>query len=263
MASGSQNLTTYKARILAHNPDNTTTFLRGDNTWSSILNGSITISKADECGLEVINSQTTNPHKGFFGGSSSGNLGIYDRTYNKWVVYSDPSGNVILNGNANNATKSGINSIWLYPENNSEINFGGTNTNTVIHFGYRAKDSRPLPTKFVFGGSTGTADLQAKTVYLGSGTTSYISATQYTGNAATASKISAALANNKKTYLLGTQTAITATAANVSLTGDTGVYLTTTVGELSAIRHSWNVSGTEKAYTVYNTTDDSIDFVFI
>jgi len=83
------------------------------------------------------------------------------------------------------------------------------------------------------------------------------------GNAATASKISAALANNKKTYLLGTQTAITATAANVSLTGDTGVYLTATAGELSAARYSWNVSGAEKAYTVYNATDDSIDFVFI
>jgi len=34
-------------------------------------------------------------------------LGIYDRTYNKWIVYSDPSGNVILNGNANTATSAG------------------------------------------------------------------------------------------------------------------------------------------------------------
>lgn len=84
-----------------------------------------------------------------------------------------------------------------------------------------------------------------------------------TGNAATASKISAKLAATTKTYLLGTSTAITATAANVDITGDTGVYLTTTAGELSAVRHSWNASGTEKAYTIYNTTDDSIDFVFI
>jgi len=87
--------------------------------------------------------------------------------------------------------------------------------------------------------------------------------TSISGNAATASKISAKLATTTKTYLLGTSTTITSTAANVSLEGDTGVYLTTTAGELSAARHSWNVSGTEKAYTIYNTTDDSIDFVFI
>jgi len=84
-----------------------------------------------------------------------------------------------------------------------------------------------------------------------------------TGNAATASKISAKLATTTKTYLLGTTTAITATAANVDITGDTGVYLTTTAGELSAVRHSYNVNGTEKAYTCYNTTDNSIDFIFI
>ena len=90
-----------------------------------------------------------------------------------------------------------------------------------------------------------------------------IHADSFSGNAATASKISAKLAATTKTYLLGTTTTITATAANVEITGDTGVYLTTTAGELSAARHSWNVSGTEKAYTVYNTTDDSIDFVFI
>lgn len=85
----------------------TANFWRGDNNWSSTLTGSLTISKAGECGLEVINSQATNPHKGFFGGGSSGNLGIYDRTYNKWIVYSDPSGNVTLNGNANTATSAG------------------------------------------------------------------------------------------------------------------------------------------------------------
>lgn len=90
-----------------------------------------------------------------------------------------------------------------------------------------------------------------------------IHADSFSGNAATASKISAKLVTNKKIYFLGTETTITSTAANVSLEGDTGVYLTTTAGELSAARHSWNVSGTEKAYTIYNTTDDSIDFVFI
>ena len=48
-------------------------------------------------------------------------------------------------------TKVGVTSIWLYPENNNEINFGGTNASTTIFFGYRAKDSRAKPTVFVFG----------------------------------------------------------------------------------------------------------------
>ena len=115
------------------------------------------------------------------------------------IVKRDASGNfsagtitAALSGNASTATKTGVAAIWLYPEKNNEINFGGTNTSTTIYFGYRAKDSRPIPTKFVFGNTTGTADLQAKTVYLGSGTTSYISSTQYTGNAATATTATSA-----------------------------------------------------------------------
>ena len=48
-------------------------------------------------------------------------------------------------------TKVGVSTIWLYPENNNEINFGGTNTSSTIFFGYRAKDSRVKPTAFVFG----------------------------------------------------------------------------------------------------------------
>ena len=99
-------------------------------------------------------------------------------------------------GNAATSTKSGAAAIWLYPENNNEINFGGTNTGINIYFGYRKKDSRAIPTKFIFGSSTGTADLQAKTVYLGSGTTSYVSSTQYTGNASTATNA----ANTQSNY---------------------------------------------------------------
>ena len=48
-------------------------------------------------------------------------------------------------------TKVGVSTIWLYPENNNEINFGGTNTSSTIFFGYRAKDSRPKPTEYHFG----------------------------------------------------------------------------------------------------------------
>ena len=77
--------------------------------------------------------------------------------------------------------------MTFYPEKSNEINFGGTNNSTTIYIGYRATDSRPVPTKFIFGSSGGTASLQCNTVYLGSGTSSYVSSTQYTGNAASAS----------------------------------------------------------------------------
>ena len=103
--------------------------------------------------------------------------------------YADASVNHATSADsATSATKIGTSGIWLYANNNNEINFGGTNNGTNIYIGYRATDSRPIPTKFIFGSSTGTADLQAKTIYLGSGTTSYITNTQYTGNAATATK---------------------------------------------------------------------------
>lgn len=68
-----------------------------------------------------------------------------------------------LNGNANTSTKTGISTIWLYPERQNEINFGGTNQSTTIYFGAYKKDERPIPQCFVFGGGTGTAELVAKT----------------------------------------------------------------------------------------------------
>lgn len=67
--------------------------------------------------------------------------------------YSKVYYNVLHAGNYQNYpnTKVGVSTIWLYPENNNEINFGGTNTSSTIFFGYRAKDSRVKPTAFVFG----------------------------------------------------------------------------------------------------------------
>lgn len=49
-------------------------------------------------------------------------------------------------------TKVGVSTIWLYPEKNNEINFGGTfTTNGQIFFGYTSKDNRPRPTEYHFG----------------------------------------------------------------------------------------------------------------
>lgn len=68
--------------------------------------------------------------------------------------YSNVYYNVLHTGNYQNYpnTKVGVSTIWLYPENNNEINFGGTYTNsTNIYFGFNSKDNRPRPTEYHFG----------------------------------------------------------------------------------------------------------------
>ena len=68
--------------------------------------------------------------------------------------YSNVYYNVLHAGNYQNYpnTKVGVSTIWLYPENNNEINFGGTYTaNNYIFFGYTSKDNRPRPTEYHFG----------------------------------------------------------------------------------------------------------------
>jgi hypothetical protein len=54
-----------------------------------------------------------------------------------------------------------VGNVKLYIENNNEINFGGSNNASTIRFGYRAKDSKPIPIEFTFGGATGTANIVA------------------------------------------------------------------------------------------------------
>ena len=67
------------------------------------------------------------------------------------------------------------------------------------------------------------------------------------------------LSTTTKFYVTGTTAATTSTGED---NFDTGIYATMTAGELSAVRHSFNVSGAEKAYMYYNNTNQSIEFVF-
>lgn len=58
--------------------------------------------------------------------------------------------------------------ISIKPQNNSEINFGGTNNSGTIYIGYRATDSRPIPSKYIFGtGAGGSATIAAQSGWLG------------------------------------------------------------------------------------------------
>lgn len=50
----------------------------------------------------------------------------------------------------------------LYAGSSNEVNFGGTSGASTIYFGYRALDSKPIPTNFIFGGANGSAALTAQ-----------------------------------------------------------------------------------------------------
>lgn len=83
-----------------------------------------------------------------------------------------------------------------------------------------------------------------------------------TGNAATATKISVTLDTTHTIYLVGVKTAPTDTATHLALTGDTGVYLTTTAGQLSAKSYSVHDGTNQKVRLEWNSTDSSLDFIF-
>lgn len=67
-------------------------------------------------------------------------------------------------------TKVGVSTIWLYPENNNEINFGGTSANNYIFFGYTSKDNRPRPTEYHFGRNDANIHAKFFKSYVATGT---------------------------------------------------------------------------------------------
>lgn len=79
----------------------------------------------------------------------------------------------------------------------------------------------------------------------------------------TNTKVNYTLATTTKSYLMASSDEPTSTTTAREAKGDTGVYLTTTAGELSSVRHSFNISGDEKAYLNFNSADSSLDLIFI
>ena len=171
----------------------------------------------------------------------------YIRAYsNKKVYVSNDSMNAVYTLGAMRATKGFTvdESMTVYPSNSNELNFGGSNNSSTIYLGYRAVDSKPIPTKFIFGSITGTAHLQANTVYLGSGTSSYVSSSQYTGNAATAT----AFSTNRTIALTGDVT------GSASTNGSSGWSISTTVADNSH-NHSY-LSGWPDTRSATTTPND-------
>ncbi len=55
---------------------------------------------------------------------------------------------------------------------NNEVNFGGTNDSNIIYFSYRALGNKPIISNFIFGGSTGSATIQAAGFKINGGSSS-------------------------------------------------------------------------------------------
>ena len=73
-----------------------------------------------------------------------------------------------------------------------------------------------------------------------------------------APKVNVTLGTTTKAYLLGTSTTPTATAALTETIADTGVYLDTVSGEVSATTYSVN----QKVRLVHDTSTNALNFVF-
>lgn len=78
----------------------------------------------------------------------------------------------------------------------------------------------------------------------------------------TDTKQNVTLNTTSKAFITGVTTTPTSSAQALTGIADTGVYLTSNAGEISAVRQSFNSAGTEKAYITYNTTTNALDFIF-
>ncbi len=141
-----------------------------------------------------------------------------------------------------------------------------TSTAGIIQIGTEASNAaagnHTHTTTLATDSGTSTITLAHGSKYkLTAGGTSVIFTMPTSGNTDTKQNI--VLATTTKAYLTGVTTAPTSTTAAMTGVGDTGVYLTATAGELSAVRHSFNNAGSEKAYISYNTTTNALDFVFV
>ena len=91
-------------------------------TTGGTLTGDLNIQHSDktESKVRVVNSL----HDGNFTTSVNGNFGIYDNTYTKWIVRSDPNGVVNLFGTANDAKNASGHVFQIYKDNNSTTEGG-------------------------------------------------------------------------------------------------------------------------------------------
>lgn len=106
-------------------------------------------------------------------------------------------------------------------------------------------------------GGTATVNLSANTAYtLTAGGTTVVFKTPADGN--TDTKVNVAARGTTKSYLMADTTSPTSTAAAHTAVAETGIYMTTTAGELNAKQYKVD----EAVVLQYNSTTKSLDFIF-
>lgn len=112
-------------------------------------------------------------------------------------------------------------------------------------------------TTSITSGGTSQINLSANTAYtLTAGGTTVVFKTPADGN--TDTKVNVVARGTSKSYLLADTTSPTGTAAAHTAVAETGVYLTTTSGQLNATTYKVN----EAVTLQYNSTTKSLDFIF-
>lgn len=167
-----------------------------DETWSTVLDSSNYTSYINNyywADVKVSTTANAKTNPNFFNVTSSGWFfsnapstgwqnsahggGIYmkDSSYvriygeKKFAVENTDSDSINTTGGvkASGGFTSDSGTMKVYAEFNNEINFGGTNGSNTVYFGYRKKDSKEIPSIFIFGSGTGTANIQANAGWFG------------------------------------------------------------------------------------------------
>lgn len=118
---------------------------------------------------------SSQPSTGWQNSAHGGGIYMKDNSYvriyggKKFAVENTDSDSINTAGGvkASGGFTSDASTMKVYAENNNEINFGGTNPSGRVHFGYRKKDSKEIPSIFIFGSDTGTANIQANAGWFG------------------------------------------------------------------------------------------------
>ena len=246
-----------------------TSHIHGNLTHDGKITSTATIANGDK--LVIVDSDTTAGGKITgstitFDGSTTTKALTQKGTWETFNNYSHPTGDgnlhVPVTGTTHNgqvlkagSTAGSISWGTLSASDVGALAAGGNAVSATT-----ATNLSAAPTITATG--TATVNLAANTTYtLTVGGKSVVFKTPSDAN--TNTLVNYTLGETTKAYLMASQNAPTTTTTARAAHGDTGVYLTATAGEFSAVRHSYNVAGVERAYTHYNMTDQSIDFVFV
>ena len=145
----------------------------------SVASGYSSVSSHDHCVVLARNGETMSSYQTIVGKFNAKVAGLFiigngtSDTARSNALVVDESGNVTAKYFSGYANAIGGEGFKIYAENNNQINFGGTASDTTIVFGAASKDSRSVPTTYKFG-ANGTATIQAAS---------------FSGNAATATAL--------------------------------------------------------------------------